>query len=390
MNKRLFYLFLLICVYVLIIFTMKWQDAELKLDELTKQINIDVKTKLCETSINNLFTEIELVQLETNEKSVLAGCNKLICYNNKFYIQDQRQNIVVVFNNKGNLIFTTKQLMGNGPNEYSSLTDFEIIKSSGNIQILDAKKQSIFEYDLNGNINKKISLNKKLLPLSKFKPLTNDIYAFYSTSVVLNDKSLRIYSLRRRKVLKKTGFLPVTINHFSKTSIYPFYELNDTVYLNHIFPSNSTFYIDPANFNLMKKYEFDFGKYSFFPEILPENKNASFYGEFIMNNNDRYAFVMSKAENKKKIFIHYFFKQEFYVAIYDKSSQNLKTIHNIRGKHMQLLPPVMLDENYYYYICEPAFIDYVISDQLLDNISREVLSKIHLDNNPIIIKYKFK
>ena len=53
----------------------------------------------------------------------------------------------------------------------------------------------------------------------------------------------------------------------------------------------------------------------------------------------------------------------------------------------QLSPPLFVKNNVLYDAAEPGEINHLISDTLIDKKSKEILTSIKEDNNPIIVKY---
>lgn len=51
---------------------------------------------------------------------------------------------------------------------------------------------------------------------------------------------------------------------------------------------------------------------------------------------------------------------------------------------------ILLDDNYYYCVVSPQDVNIVVNDDLLTEKSRLVLSNLKEDDNPVIVKYKFK
>src|SRR5690554_6168506 len=101
-------------------------------------------------SISDFIKEIEIIPLETTDLSIIRDVTKIEFYQNIIYIFDLPQNNIFIFNHEGKYINKIDN-KGQGPNEYLNISDFTIAKQTGNICILDAIKNNLLYYDLEGN-----------------------------------------------------------------------------------------------------------------------------------------------------------------------------------------------------------------------------------------------
>ena len=350
-------------------------------------LNPDVAKKL---NFKDWCTQIKLVPLETNSNSVIADCHKIMKYNNRYFILDVDQRAVFAFNKSGKYLFSTKNFQGKGPNEYISLTDFNINYLNKKLEILDPPDYKIKIYDLNGKYNRHISLSQELLPLESFKALSKDIYLFYTKSTQRKNGNILFYSIKKNKIVQKVGELPKKAYILPTTMRIPFHNIGNKIHFNYTFPSNSIYCINQRKLNMEKLVEFDFGKYNFTLEDLPNNRKKDYYQSFVSIDNEEYAFVFNIIENETNIFIHFYLKKKIYIARYEKSTKKTLIQYMEFGSLGQLPPPNLVDNNYLYYVCEPGYVKYYLSDELLDTDSKQNLSDLNIDDNPVIIKYKLQ
>ena len=67
----------------------------------TISIDLDASKSI---SINNIFSKMEIIPLETNEKSIIQNIDKIIEYQSFIYILDRRQKAVLIFDSHGKFI----------------------------------------------------------------------------------------------------------------------------------------------------------------------------------------------------------------------------------------------------------------------------------------------
>ena len=99
--------------------------------------------------ISLLDKNIQYVKLNTDsEKYSFSNISKLICWNNRFYVNDWRIRRLITFDDKGNPLFVLNR-RGRGPEEYLQVTDFDV-DDNGGLWILDGQKDVVNHYAEDG------------------------------------------------------------------------------------------------------------------------------------------------------------------------------------------------------------------------------------------------
>ena len=99
--------------------------------------------------ISLLDKNIQYVKLNTDsEKYSFSNISKLICWNNRFYVNDWRIRRLITFDDKGNPLFVLNR-RGRGPEEYLQVTDFDV-DDNGGLWILDGQKDVVNHYASGG------------------------------------------------------------------------------------------------------------------------------------------------------------------------------------------------------------------------------------------------
>jgi len=223
------------------------------------------------------FSKVEIIPLETNRSSVINECYKTVFANQRFYIYDQRQSAVFVFDSVGKFLFNTLSLKGRGPGEYLSMSDFSINRFTGNIEILDAFSFAIRVYDKDGSFIKSIRLTQDLLPLGTFQQLSSDLYLFNSPDYEKTKTTIKVYSIRKNEIVKKILPLPKNTRHLPVTNRTDFsYLFNGDVLFSYKFPNNDIFLIDTMS-AVVAQYKYNFGRHTFNLKKLPTNRDKTFY-----------------------------------------------------------------------------------------------------------------
>ena len=117
---------------------------------------IDVESVVGSGKIRNtsdFIKEIKYIPLETTSGSMVGSITNIIIDHHKMYVRDDK-NVVTIFDLNGKYLNTLNR-MGRGPEEYLSISDFEIA-SNGNIYIA-SRSEGLIEYDTDLKFIRKIS-----------------------------------------------------------------------------------------------------------------------------------------------------------------------------------------------------------------------------------------
>lgn len=110
------------------------------------KVFFDIKGYKC--NVNDVFTEQEVVFLETTKESCLGHIAKIIRWEDKIYILDKFANSVVVFDIMGKYVSAIRP-SGRGPQEYTGISDFTINREKGQLIIHAHRPGKLLFYDLN-------------------------------------------------------------------------------------------------------------------------------------------------------------------------------------------------------------------------------------------------
>lgn len=170
----------------------------------------------------------------------------------------------------------------------------------------------------------------------------------------------------------------------------PFHTIDEHIYFNHIFPSNSLYSIDKKHVEITKRIELDFGEYNFKIDDLPKNRKNEYYRKFMLDNKDKHAFIVNIAENNKILFVHFFLNDKTYVAKVNKTTKESTIFYNVLGSIEQFPTVNLMKDDVLTYVCEPGYLKYYVSDKLLDSTSRKIISNVNNSDNPYVIRYTLK
>lgn len=350
---------------------------------------IKIDLQKCQINeLSNLCSKIELIPLETSTESILGKVSKICESTECYYLLDSKQDILFKFRKDGQFVCSTKKNQGKGPGEYTSLTDFEINPFTGNIEILDARNLKMQTLNSDFIFKRSMSLDRELLPLSLFKIINKDIYVFPQKNT--NGKDVLVfYSVERNRIIKEIE-LPETGSDLLMTAGNPFYTFNGQINYITKNSSNVLYCIDTTTLNVNESLKIDFGQNNISIDKLPKNKTQNSFRSFIEGNGMKYAYLYNISENDKYYIVHFNFQKKFFISKYHKATHKVFTFFSEYGATGQLAPPNLVSNNQLIYLSEPMYLKHYVLEDLMDESSKMLLSRVKENDNPVFIKYTLK
>ena len=341
-------------------------------------------------SFTDWFDSIQIVPLETNDKSLIGVIDKVIFNGDLIYLFDKQFQNVLIFNNSGKFIKSTSHLRGQGPNEYISITDIDI-DEKGNLLILDPFSYKIRGYNAYLEPSSERDIPKDLLPIGEFKPISNDICFFYNHNDN-DDELFSVFSIKENKVLKKVcsivngGDAKKLI--VTRMNTY-FYEINDIICFIPRFPHNQIYYYDPVKIDFFPRMEYKIKQNEFSSNKLRKNQDDSYY-RFILES-DNFAFVLDIKETNKYFFASIMYRNKIYFNKHNKETGENQVIYLPFLEGEKLNFKILIKDYAFYQFVNASEISYIIKNsKYLSEKYRHILENISEDDNPYIVKYFMK
>lgn len=227
------------------------------------EIIIDSKNEvdISRSLTTDYFKSRRLVKLETTDESLITRINRLIVYDNKYYIFDQQNKSVFIFDESGKYISKINNI-GKGPGEYIQLTDFTIDTKNKQIILLCDIPSCLIYYDLDGKyLNQK--KNEKLIHY--ISAGQNSIF-FVNFLITYNENYIVI-----QNGSKYSEFLPVEdyIKNKDFYSIHPNIIRSDYTYFFKVYDN---LVYELTDDNVVPKYKILFGNKAVDRSIINDNQ----------------------------------------------------------------------------------------------------------------------
>lgn len=341
-------------------------------------------------SLFDYFRSIELIPLETSPDVLIVGISKMIVHNDKYYALDKNQCIIFVFDKTGKFLFKIGK-RGQGAGEYVFIQDFNINPFSGNLEILEPYGK-VHIYDLSGNY-----IETKQITFPGFR-VAHTLAAVDSHTHVFHTmfepKKIIYFNLDEQKLLHEEIEENRRLGSFSNN---PYQYNGDWFFFRPVHPV----VYKMGKEKLEVAFRFDFGTYTREGTTAVFSKESEYsLSKCVEELFDQFPYLIhSVRHNSKYVFASLTMKDlDEYKAniIYDKSTGESKFIldftekvlfNSYRGEEI-----IMTDE----YVLMPSQwvdIEKRITKEMLDDRQKEVFEELlqaEMEQNPILIKYRFK
>ncbi|WP_085537480.1 6-bladed beta-propeller [Massilibacteroides vaginae] len=349
---------------------------------------IEVHLNKNEIRTSAIFSDVELIQLETNDNSLLSNISKSYLGDDHLFIKSSHE--LFLFNKTGEFVLKISD-MGNGPNEYTRLSDFDVDETMKEIHILDKAQKKVLVYNYRGECLRSFPFdfwaiklimgeNEKTYLYSGNEDSPSNKYKInVATASSFGDRLFQIDS-------RKKGYLHVNSaqNFYWRNGAIYFYEaFNDTIY--SLTEGVPQYYINYDQAISSSFFDRDFQNImSFFQEFNKEGFVNSTHNAFESDNN---------------LFFSCFHGGTKYFNVYDKNSKTCFSYNNIiEDQLFRDYEIPFVDDDFEFWINRENEITYYIPaqrikenlDNLQDQKLRETISSINDDDNPVIIYCKIK
>jgi hypothetical protein len=339
-------------------------------------VNLDSPTRM---PLSDYFESIALIPLETKDDVLIAQLSKLLYHEDRFYVLDKRQSIVFIFDGDGRYLFKIDR-RGQGPGEYPFLSDMQINPSTNHLDLLCAMG-FLYEYDLSGRFIRTHHVTTDYLRAThEFIPLNENTVFFFAA---FHHPYRGVwYNLSKKEIAKETYQENQILGSMFNNSCFYFY--NQSWYFYRPF-DRQIFRVE--NENMPVAYTWDFGKYNRnIKDVHFSNPSSSDVSKNYTDVTTQFPYwIVEAGENNSYIIAYVKIHEKYVSVVYDKNSKESKVIDGFA------LHPCIVSDTHVLSYCNPGELESFFPVNLLDKKSKETYGKlIHLDANPIVIKYNFK
>lgn len=320
---------------------------------------------------------ISLIPFETNDSSLLKRTERLYIHNDRFVIKDE--GCLLFFDKRGNFLFSTRHLQGDGPEQYHAGLDFTLLASNG-VEVFDVMACKLLHYDADMRLASTYKLSRNILPTSGYLKISEDVRLF------LNDDTLKWYSLKEDKIVERT-VLPFHYKMIRFQQV-PWYKKENSFFYAGNNPQNELYRLDVERRILDTYHLFDFGEYRFEMQELPSDMEDKYYRDYPFEN--KKAFVADKYVDEKRALCVFWYDKRFGLAYQDFQTGKSGVYFNEWGTKEQLGLPLLYENDVLYAFAQPEVLEYWLDESLLSVEEKEKMKNIHEEDNPVLICYKLK
>lgn len=339
--------------------------------------------KITEVPFINIFSNIEIIPLETNENSLIMDVSKVIYFNNKYFVLDRKNWTIFIFDNIGNFCSKISN-KGSGPNQYINIDDFEIYKKNNSIVLLSAFNKTLYEYDLDGNFITKNELPNLSRSYKSFNFINNDTLVFFTFD---QKNRIKFISKTENSIIRET--FPEKDNMLNNFSRYEF------PFENYFIRSaDNTVYIITQDCQLIESHTWDFGKLNNSSiQITAMEKvslnDSQMYGSKIWNS-EVINYIFATQSKTPNFFYTQIWRKNKLVNIFYNPTTKKEYVFEKTAEGARFFP-LFWRENYVIgiHIEELGSLDETIPNTILDEKNIKIKEQLDEYDNPVLIKYYF-
>lgn len=288
-----------------------------------------------ESLFEDIFDNYKITRLQTDSNVLIGNIKSIYFDNDVIIIPQQEQNSIYIFDTAGHFINKILKI-GEGPQEYRSITDVFYDSENKLINVWDAAQESILQFDQKGNFIQKDKIDQPEQSGYLFYKSSN--FAIFDRKAIDIDKmSLAFYSGTPLKYKSSLFKIPPILLNSGVSSSYNLDINNDSVYYCP-FLSDTIYAINNAE--IIKSYPLHLTGNNFFPEEKKSKLKFS-NGMELMRFGFREGYVMNIetlfAFNKGLLF-SYHTSRQFNIFYNFNSKQTSCFSNNIKRKSGSALP----------------------------------------------------
>lgn len=345
--------------------------------------NLSVSLELVTPSYKDIFSDCNIIKLESSPQSMLGSIDKAVCVNDSMLILDMPRSNVFLFSPEGKFL-NKIGTHGNGPEDYYLCYDFDIVPSSKPrvVSLLNPMGELI-DYTIAGKYVGRHKLEGK--PNYYAFQWKNQDDAVIWSCVEKIESGLSVFDMRNDSIIYE-DWLNDRMIDFQR--LIPLFKYNNSVYFAPPL-TNDVYLVGDTSINL--KYSWNFSPSNITKEYLDEIRMITDSHEM----NERLIKDSRNGTLKDVPFFNGETRKYYYVALETREGDDISVKSVFYNKNsnesivfikfsegMSFLPIFMGNE---YVLCQVPYDEVDIYNQILGTDI-----KCTDDENPLLAKFYFK
>ena len=236
-------------------------DAKIEDDLIV--VNLENESQV---SVFDYFEEVRVISLCADNDNVITQIGQLEFFDQKIYVFDQSQQTLFCFDLDGNLIMKISS-QGRGPGEYAYATNFTIDPYNRYILFLSPSFSQITAFNLEGEFETRMEIEE--IMGYNYMTLINDSVLMFTS---INQYQTLFYCLNSQRIFHKDFELPHSDLHHLAPSSGHFYRFDDKVF---VLPVMDNVIKDVTDIESEDHLILSFGKFNNSPRQWSEFMNES-------------------------------------------------------------------------------------------------------------------
>jgi hypothetical protein len=359
-----------------------------------QSVKIDMSTVIHHKDYHKIFSKIEIVPLQTADSILVGNIREFTMTDDYFVVQDN-QAVISVFDKTGNFISNSSENKGQGPEDYAILMGMAYNENTQCVDVLTP--YHLISYNLNFQFKGKSDLptytgtdRHASLFFDKLFATGENKYMLFPTTISKDAHRIVLYDSKKGEIIKEVSYEEDVISALTQ-QVQNMNNLNE----HHLSfsPFALTYFlyaVDLENFSIKKKYKLDFGNSSVTAKDLKMFKTEREKVDYL-------AF-----ESKKPLPLRNFFNRKYLVSIIRCSNEYYTFVKQLETDRDYLIKNSHLNEkinipafdglknDILYSIVTPVELEKYLDTTLLSDKDKLLSENIAEEDNPVVIKYYLK
>lgn len=341
------------------------------------QFKVDLERHVS-TSLFDLFSKVEIVELETIDESLFKYINQIAYVDNTYYILDSKSMSVLVFGADGRFKYKIAN-RGGGPEEYANVVSFAVDSKNSQILIVDPLRKELSFYSMSGEFKQKINLPD--LHRASYRDvfiINQDLIAFSSLS---KEGRVIYYSTSEKRIVNQ--YLPE--KHLFGASVQDI--TNNGKYVRSF--ANEIYELKESGPEI--SFVWDFGVENDESKLdlkVTSMEEQMKFREMLNQSEILNYYLVNQLDNDRFNYAKVLYEGHYLNLFYDKQKQKYFLFHKFE-EGVDLYPGYMTDECMVGIVTDLSEVDLVLKKQILDKKEQAKLSRMKEENNPVLVKYNF-
>jgi len=373
----------IIPLFLLIYSCNRSENTSEKKSDIT--VSVDV-SDVSRVNLADIFKKIDLIPMETTNESLVGNIEELIYVKDNYFIMRDGNRNVYTFDKDGTFIANSLSVRGNGPGEYTNALYAVYNPFTEAVDILQPFNK-ITSYDISFHFMNEKKINDEGKSYGFFHyiyPISESEYICLYPTIYEAYNTVFFYDLKSGKMVEKIVFEEI---YSGLTQIVsPVRYADSSYYFTPALTTYSGYTIDINNRTMTQRVYLDFGNQKISPQKKKYDRMEEIQ-EYLLQSN--IPVPLTNLFNNNYLICRILMpeKVEIYTLFCNLTTKQHYLINEATKDNYKIPYFYVLEDSVLYSAINPYHIHEYIDLNLLSEKSKDYMSRINEEDNPVVVKY---